>query len=517
MLRWYQQEAVDAVNRATGSTLVVLPTGSGKTHVIGGIAASNPDASLLIVSHTKDILEQDEDKLKAYVDPSLVSIYSAGLGRKEHNKYCVAGIQSIYNKAEECQRYDIVIVDEVHMIPASGNGRYRTFLAGMQDKRIIGLTATPYRLEHGPITKDHLFQEIAYEADIPRLIEEGFLCPLKSKETKACMDLSGITLVGGDYAKKELSDRVDTLVMTASICGELHTHYRHRKKWLVFAIDIAHAEHITQELVLRGFAAACIHSRQPAEVQQAAKADYRAGRIQALVSVETLTTGFDVPDVDLIVLLRPTTSPVLHVQMIGRGFRVHPAKTDCLVLDFAGNIARLGPVNDLCSTWDKSEKREGKKEAPTKACPRCQEIVSIQTKTCPDCGYMFAGAGKKLELQASALDVVATAKKEPAKGLILPYNVTAVFYSQHTAKGKLPSLKVTYQCGMKQFYEWKAVEAEGYPRVLAKSWWQFRDPVKQYMPVTVKEALVHAARLRKPKKIYVTVFKKYPEIVRYEF
>ena len=512
-LRYYQREAVEAFSQSKeGHPLIILPTGSGKTHVIAGICATNPDARVLIISHVKEILAQNAEKLKLYVDPKKVGVYSSGLQMKQLYYYCVAGIQSIYKKPELFKKYDIIIVDEAHMIPPSGEGRYQTFFKALPNARVIGLTATPFRTGHGHLTDDHLFTEVIYEADIVKLIEEGYLADLSTKQPRYMMDTTGIKVVAGDFSKRELAMKLDKKDVTSKVLHELVTKYKDtRKSWLIFAIDIDHAININKKLRELGVASAAIHSKMEDDRAQYTEL-FKSGALQALVSIETLTTGFDAPNVDLIALMRPTQSPVLHVQMLGRGMRIAPDKQDCLVLDFAGNTARLGPINDIAI--ERKKKGQGKRVAPlTKACPSCQEIVAVQTVKCKSCGHIFTFKEDKLSDDADETPVINKGPKNKIN--IQSFNVTAIEYYKHLKVGKRPTLKVTYRCGLRFFNEWIALEHEGYPKVKAKHWWEYRS--KAPVPATVDEALELKDTLRKPSVIYVSKSSVYPEIIRYEF
>jgi len=539
---YYQEESVQAFFRFIGNRpnkgknpLIVLPTGAGKSHVLALICQRAiekwPTLKITVLSHTKDILEQDYSKLCAYMDdPSIIGVYSAGLNRREVRQITVAGIQSVYSLKQTFNETNLVIIDEAHKVPPTGEGRYRTFFENNKPQFILGLTATPYRLGQGMLTDEgHMFNRIIYNADIKKLITEGFLSKLKSKETKYRMDTSEVKIVAGDYSAKSLADKLDRTNITDIICEELAGYKKLRKHWLVFAIDIEHAEHIANCLSVVGVTAAAAHSQQPTSINSAIMKLYKEGKIQALINVEKYTTGFDFPGIDLIAMLRPTKSPVLHVQTIGRGLRVvynidsvhnfnihnlghrHRAisegpKQDCLVLDFAGNLERLGPIDDVEVTTIKKGKGEG--VAPTKTCPDCMEVVALHVKECPDCGYEWPEP-EKLMLQSSNESVLSEIKPNRT------YNVKNIFYHNHTKVGKKPSMKVTYVCdSLTTFTEWIHFESERLGHQ-AKRWWQFRSGTD--VPETTKEALTRQNELVSPKQIEVDVNGKWPRIKKYHF
>jgi DNA repair protein RadD len=511
-LRKYQLEAVEAANAATENCLLDLPTGSGKSHIIAGICATNPTKRVLILSHVQEILLQNVDKLKQYIDPSLVGIYSAGLGFREFKYHCVASIQSVYNRSPYLTEYDIIIIDEAHMVPPAGEGRYQTLLGSLPNKKVIGLTATPYRLSSGYLTDGPIFKTVAYTADIVKLIEEGYLCSLVAKSSAHTYDTTGIKKIAGDFSKKDLLNKFDKAIYTTHIVKELVTKYQHRNSWLIFAIDISHAEHVTEELSKYGIRAGVLHSQKKNNRQELID-KFKAKEIQALVNVEILTTGFDAPNVDMIVLLRPTESPGLHVQMIGRGLRPAPGKENCLILDYARNVERLGPINDVqVKSKDPSQKKEAS-EKPCKVCPTCLEILPVNTKICPSCKYTFelAERGKQLKTSASTKDIILTKPKEK----FTTYTVEHVYYYRHKKTGSPDCLRVSYQCGLLVFNQYVLLEHYGRPALAANAWWLYR--ARTTPPNTVTEALERTRELKPVKAITVYNQGKYPEIVRVAF
>ena len=467
----------------------------------------SPNANILIVSHVSEIIEQDATKLSNYISKNIIGIYSAELKRREKRRICVASINSIYRRAKEFTKYDYIIIDEAHMIPPDGEGMYQTLLKHV-DAPVVGLTATPFRLGHGYITDGHIFDKIVYDIDILYLIKEGYLSPVTSKQTDYQMDVTGVAEVAGDYNKYQLSKKIDKFTVTNKIVKELYKYRDLRKSWLIFAIDIEHAEHINQQLCDIGIRSAAIHSKL--DVDRGTLIElFRAGLIQVLVSVETLTTGFDVPQVDMIVLMRPTQSAVLHIQMIGRGMRIFPGKRNCLVLDFAGNTKRLGPINApyIRPKGERRKKGDANIER-AKTCPVCKELLPLGTRVC-ECGHEFRT--NTLDRNASKLDVIQEIKKKkPNK-----YKVQGVYYTKHQKAGKPSSLKVTYTCGLRKFHEWVGLEHSGFPRRKAESWWGYR--AGSATPRTVEDALKRVGEIHTPLEIYVDETSKFPAIVRYTF
>lgn len=401
-LRDYQKRAIEDtygwMQRNPGNPCIVAPTGSGKSWIVAGLCEdvmrSWPNTRIVILSHVKELLVQDAEKLLLAWPEAPLGIYSAGLGRKDVNTITIAGIQSVWKKAEEFGKVDLVIVDECHLINNEGCGMYRTLLNEFKmanpHLRVLGLTATPYRLGQGMVTEgeDSLFDGLIESISIEELVERGYLARLRSKFTDRKLDVDGIRKRGGDFVEHELQARVDTEDDNAAIVAETIRRAEGRQSWLFFCTGVEHALHMRDELRRQGVAAETVTGDTPKEQRAWILDDFKAGRVRAVTNMNVLTTGFDHPDIDLIVMARPTLSPGLYLQMAGRGMRVKSGPyADCLVLDFAGNIARHGPVTDVRAPNAREKRDSG--EAPVKECPECMEAVPAGSATCPCCGYVF--------------------------------------------------------------------------------------------------------------------------------
>ena len=400
-LRDYQKKAIadtySWLSCHSGNPCIVAPTGSGKSHIIAGLCEDImgrwPQSRIVILSHVKELLVQDAEKLLAAWPEAPLGIYSAGLGKKDIDAITVAGIQSIWRAADKTGKTDLVIVDEAHLINLEDCGMYRTFLNGLKEinphLRIIGLTATPYRLGQGMITegRDRLFDGLIESISIEELVERGYLARLRSKFTDMKLDTSGVRKRGGDFVDGDLQAKIDTEDNNARIVAETLLRAEDRRAWLVFCTGVEHARHIRDELRRQGVSAETVTGDTPKDERTRILDEFKAGHIRAVTNVSVLTTGFDYPNIDLIVMARPTLSPGLYAQMAGRGMRLKTGPyQDCLVLDFAGNIARHGPVTNIQPPSAK-QKEDG--EAPVKECPECHEAVLLSTRVCPCCGHVF--------------------------------------------------------------------------------------------------------------------------------
>lgn len=519
-LRPYQQAAITAIygyfQTHTGNPLVVIPTAGGKSLVmasfIEGVLKAWPDQRILIVTHVRELIAQNHAEMIGLWPEAPAGIYSAGLGKREAQaRILFAGIQSIHRRAGEIGHADLVLIDEAHLIPGKSSTMYRRFLDALKAINpaltVIGLTATPFRLDCGMLHEGQnaLFTDIAYEAPIRELIDAGYLSPLVSKQPATRLDVSKVGSRAGDFIARDLAAAVDQDAITRAAVTEIIAHGRDRKSWLAFCSGVEHACHVAEEFGRQGIRCRTIFGDTPKDERDAILAAFKRGEIRALASMGVLTTGFNAPGVDLIALLRPTQSAGLYVQMVGRGTRLASGKENCLVLDFAGNVRRHGPI-DLVRPKRPGDGGGG--EAPTKVCPDCDSIIALSATECPDCGYVLPAREVKIAPTAATLPVLSP------KQQWLP--VTGVSYSCHDKAGGRPSLKVTYSSGLATYSEWVCLEHQGYARQKAAEWWRKRAPGCP-VPLSVDEALAQTSRLAHPSDISVRPSGRYLEISGYRF
>lgn len=495
-LRDYQTNAVSATwhyieHNPKGNPCIVLPTGAGKSLVLAALAseaATKWQGRVCILAHVKELLQQNCEKLKTLAPDLDIGVYSAGLGKRDRNcQVLIAGIQSVYNRAHEFDPFDLVIVDECHLIAPDGEGMYRTFLHTLRMMRphckLIGLTATPYRMATGWLCgPDNLLTEVCYEVGIKELIQQGYLSKLTSKEAMAC-DTAGLHIRGGEFVDAEAEKLMLDVVGPA--CRELISRTEQRRSVLVFCQSVEHAVQVTRLLRDSLARVELVTGDTPAELRADYLRDFKTGAIKYLVNVNVLTTGFDAPNVDCVALLRPTLSPGLYYQMVGRGFRIAEGKDNCLILDFAGNVKRHGPVDQILIKPRQVNDGEGG-EAPTKVCPNCDEICHAAFADCPACGHQFPDRGmakhdaKPDETPVTSLDTIRT-----------EHAVLDVRYYRHTKKREPdapPTLRVDYKINpIRWVSEWVCIEHEGYAGTKARKWWGARsnDP----FPASVDRAV----------------------------
>jgi DNA repair protein RadD len=427
----------------------------------------------------------------------------------------------VYQRACEFDPFDLVVIDEAHMIPPDGDGMYRQFLAEARvvnpNLRIIGFTATPFRLKTGSIcTPDGFLNHVCYEVGVRELIVQGYLCPLVTKAGKAKADTSGLHVRGGEFVPGEVEALMDDADLVRAACAEVVEANRERNACLIFASGVKHGEHIVSVLkeehdIDCGF----VTGDTPVEERDATLARFKAGKLKYLCNVNVLTTGFDAPHIDCVALLRPTLSPGLYYQMVGRGFRLHPGKHNCLVLDFGGNVVRHGPVDGIKV---KESGASGNGQAPAKECPECHSVIAAGYARCPDCGYEFPPPERgKHDAQASSAGILS------GQVTITKYAVRDVYYGVHKkrdAPDNAPrTMRVDYKVGWHEYKsEWVCFEHTGYARQKAVAWWRQRS--QEPVPETAEEAvaLAQAGRLAPTREITVRSIagEDFDRIVGYE-
>lgn len=533
--RWYQTEAVTAFKdflRATEpgrNAIIAMPTGTGKSVVIAQIVkyiCQWPENKVLMLTHVGELVKQNADKLRAVWPQGDIGICAAGLGRRDTQQSVIySTVQTVHSLLKRNKyalgRRRLVIIDECHLLSEDENSMYRQVLAKLGEldpkMRVLGLSATPYRTKDGKLTEQEnaIFTDVAYDLnkDFARLVEEGYLAPLTSVKTPVEVNLKGVHIQGGDYNSKEVQAAVGNDVLLEQACNVMVNEGRYRRSWIVFVSGIKNAVRVREMLERRGIVVRDVTSANTAAVNAQAIAAFRSGQVRCLVSANQLTTGFDVPQIDLLAVLRPTVSPSLHVQMLGRGTRPCPGKVDCLVLDFAHNIARLGPINDPFLKERKpkgelteEEKQEEKEEAELlpRNCPNCGALLPPRTRSCPYCGYV---APQELDVSdLTGLTPLAYIKHTPTIPSSRVWQVSSFVAGKYQNKNTgMHMLRVRVGCTGNgadfnaHFYLNFDSLRDPVRFDAAKTWLQFGglDPI----PRTVSEAIARAKELKAPREI----------------
>ena len=542
-LRPYQQAAIDALfawwaaGRQGEDPLVCLPTAAGKTIIFSALIkrllAEYPGVSVLILAHRQELISQAEAKLRHVWPEAPVGVYAASLGRREVRPITIASRDTIAPVVRAVGQFTFLIIDEAHRISVKDEGRYRKLIAELreqyEDLVVIGFTATPFRLGQGRIYgPGKPFADLAYHVGMLDLIKQGYLAPLTSlAPATGVIDTEGVRTVGGDFNERQLEERATAEgVVDAALDEWQATAYAQgRQASVFFCVSILHAGLVKEALLRRGIEADAVSGETPAEARAQVLADFAAGGFPALCNVGVLTEGWDCPRCDCIVLLRPTRSASLYVQMVGRGLRLSPetGKTDCLVLDFGGNIERLGPVDQADEKEPRPTRRDPLEEAPYRRCGDWDPSTSCFRNgcghknppaaiKCEQCGQLFI----RHEAEAKRGGLISSERS--LQDFEVERLSWRVAYSQ--ASGQ-PYLRLGYHCGLfETFYRNLMIGYAGYAGQKAALEWAGLT-TRGTSPMTPEQAawLLDQGEevLRQPRLITVDVASRWKDIVRSDY
>ncbi len=308
-----------------------------------------------------------------------------------------------------------------------------------------------------------------YEAKVVDLIRDGYLSPLLSKATATKFDLTGVAKRGGEYVPSALERAVDKDDVTASAVAEMVTLGADRRAWLAFCSGVDHAAHVRDAVRTHGLTCEMVTGDTPTGERDRIIGAFKAGRVRCLASVGVLFTGFNVPHVDLVALMRPTCSAGIYVQSVGRAFRMAPGKADALVLDYAGLVKKFGPVDTIEVThgYIKPDP-DAEKEVRAKECPNCQALIAISFRHCPHCDYEFPRIAEEPKHDATADGERSILSTAPPAWI----GVSNMRLYRHEKPGRTPTLRVEYSCGLAVHREWVCIEHTGFAGDKASRWWQ---------------------------------------------
>ncbi len=477
---------------------------SGKSVVCAEIcrkAVVDFKGRVMVVTFRKELLTQNHAKISSLLPFGVTSgLFSAGLRKyAKEDEVIVAGIQSCYNKAHWFGRRHLVVVDECHTIPNEGEGMYRTFIKELSELnpnlRIIGMTATPYRTGEGLLYGDGmLFNHLCYSAPIQRLMDEGYLCKITSKPSSVEYDTSKLHIRNGEFIEREMASLFDDSTKIEAACKEIVAKCADRKSILVFTTSVNHAQHVADKLhEMTGEEIGVVTGETLAIERESILNRFTKGELRFCVNINILSTGYDSPRIDAVVMLRATASPGLFAQIIGRVLRIHPSKQNGLLLDFGENIKRHGPIDSpeygKCKKKTRSKDATEEAEGPQKRCPCCNTMVPAGLRVCA-CGFAFPKPKLNHENEA---DTESKVISEPE-----PFEVKEVYFSRHTKResnGKPDTLRMDYICVRDEegnmnevtISEWICIEHEGFAQGKAKKWWSERSQAP--FPESIDEGL----------------------------
>lgn len=530
ILRPYQSAIIDGVynwfqSHRQGNCLVDACVGAGKSVMIAALAqkmlADYPRTRIMMTVASKELCEQNLGKLLAVWPGAPASVYSAALRSRDlTGQILYSTIGSVYSKAREIGHVDLLFVDEAHLVGEKNAGMYRRLIDELRQMnpsmRVIGWTGTTFRGDGVWLTDqaEPIFHGVAARVTMTELLAQGFLAPLVPAAPAYKMDATDVTVRGGDYVVSDLAAKVDQHDIVRAAVDELVRCAKGRTRWLVYGVTVEHAEHIAEEINHHLIPARVITGDTNPRERASAIGWYKSGGFgeRALVGVGVLTTGFDAPETDCIALLRPTKSPVLYVQIAGRGMRIAPGKTDCLWVDLTDTTETLGPVDKVRG---RKRKSKGEGGAPYRICEVCSSQNPAGARICSSCGATFPEPDRvKHRTSASGAAILSNAKQIAEN--IFDQPVDDVTYRVHEKRDKPTSLQVSYWHGVNKVAdEYVCLEHEGYPRRKAVEWWRQRSKVA--VPNTVAQAMLHVVKLDKPFAVRIMVGGQWPQILAHHF
>lgn len=519
--RYYQTEAADAVfdywAEEPGHPLVDMATGTGKSltmamldqRLVGGW----PDMRILNVTHVEELVGGNYQELIGVWPFAPAGIFAAALGRRDRHAQILFGqLQTIWDKAAEIGWVDVLKIDEVHLVPNDENTMYRVLIDALlainPDMKIVGFSATLFRLGQGRLDEgeDRLFDKTVYEYGIKLGIEDGYLSPITSKPVETRIDISGVRVTKGDYAPGALAAAVKAADAYGRIVEEVMDTEGHRKSALFFCPGIDNATDMADLVRAAGRTCEVITGKTPKTERRRLIEAHKRGDMWALTNDNVLSTGTNMPRVDLIVDTYRTKSANRYVQRVGRGTRViyppgfdpeasdaegrrdailNGPKPNCRYMDFAGNIYEHGPVDQI----EPKTPGKGTGEAPIKLCPNCEEILHASVRECSACGHQFEfDAAPKVLARASDAPILSTA--EP-----IWREVTGRTFRRHEKVGGLPSVRADYSLGLEIQKDWICPQHGGFPKQKADRYWLQHGGARPF-PSTVDEFLGRADELK---------------------
>ncbi|MDR1086168.1 MAG: DEAD/DEAH box helicase [Deltaproteobacteria bacterium] len=523
-LRPYQSEAlaeIKAVLKARKRFLLQAATGAGKTHILAHLIKDwmgrYSRMRAVMLAHRQELVEQAYRKFYEVWPEGLRNMGKAcaGLGKVSTSARVIIGTPQTLVRRNIFDAVHLVIVDEAHHLQNKAkDSQYHEVIRSLRNKypdlMLLGVTATPYRFNQGPIYggPHDWFPELNHEISMTELIELGYLAPIRIKVNTAdglASDLSKIGRSHGDYKISPLSAAMCKEVYIESAVQAWQEYGEGRRRVCVFAVSIEHAELLTDALTAAGLKAKAVHSKMEKKERESSLLEFAKGEIDFIVSVGILTEGWDCPEINLILMARPTLSPGLYVQMVGRGTRTAEGKANLLILDLVGNYLVHGDPKD-----PRIRPAKG-----VRTCPACREVVpDPQARVCPACGYEWPepqARGEDKPLADSGLDKLVEVRKDMGTARILDFRGY-----RHTSRAGnvMLRLDLTIQeegarrpSRLSHYLDIEGLGSDyGYRK--ARKWWR-RHSERDVIPDTVNEALSLMDDLVLPEQISLVLDNKF--------
>ncbi len=408
ILREYQEVAVNDASDALdkhGNTLVVAPTGAGKTIMLSALVGKRHKGSqnVLVLQHRDELVSQNSNKFHL-VNPSLRTSEVNAAQKDWSGDAVFAMVQTLCREKnlDNMPKVDLIVVDEAHHTVADTYQRIiNAAKKANEGVQIVGFTATPNRGDKKGLRD--VFTNCSHQIEISTLIREGFLVPPKTYviDVGVQEELRQVRKTASDFDMTDVEKIMNRHAINKRVVEEW-TEKASDRKTIVFCSTIIHAENVCEEFVKQGVVARVVTGDTPKIIRKKILDDLATGNVQVVVNVAVLTEGFDSPPVSCIVLTRPCSYKATMVQMIGRGLRTvnqdeFPGivKSNCIVMDFGTSVLTHGSLDDAIDLDGAGEREPG--EAPVKDCPECGQEVPLGVRECPFCGHIFESNGEPLE------------------------------------------------------------------------------------------------------------------------
>lgn len=443
ILRDYQQECVNTIWNdmfTSNRVLISLPTGSGKSVIFQKLIEKSiekkPDIKIIILFNRVKLLKQIHERLSQYIPG--IGIYCSSLNRFDDTNIIVASIQSMPHD----KFFNLIIFDETHNLN-DNEGKYIDFISSAMSKneniKMVGFTATPFRNDGYIFGEGKFWPKINYTKSILYMINKGYLVRPVCLQPDYLIDTSKLRITAGEYNQSDISQITsDEEYAKEQVIDALNRSIG-RKKTIWFCSNIKHCELVKKILLSFGEWAVSVHSNLDDD-QQNDDLDLfmKNDEVKHLTFVSIVSEGFDYPPIDCVVLLRPTRSPVMMIQTIGRALRPSEGKENALILDYAQVVKELGPLtNPVVKKQNKTAKKEQEKKPTQKVCKNCRAIVPIKEKICPNCNVEFGQGTQSGNLFA---DENADLLGETVKKI----DVSWISIANHTSKSGNSCIKISY-------------------------------------------------------------------------